>query len=203
MRFTPLILAAGESSRMGTPKALLDFDGLTCLDLVLRACRRPRCTAPLVVVGAAADRIRAALPAGTAVVDNPGFRHGQTSSLKTGLRSLPPDADGFLLFPVDFPLVRSETVDRILTTDGAIVIPLHAGRRGHPARFGAATVAEFLALGDDEPAHRVVRRDPDRVVEVPVDDEAVVMRMNTPAEYRDCLRIHRLRTGTAAPPRPP
>jgi hypothetical protein len=64
-------------------------------------------------------------------------------------------------------------------------------------------VAEFLALADDEPAHRVVRRDPDRVVEVPVDDEAVVMRMNTPAEYRDCLRIHRLRTGTAAPSRPP
>lgn len=191
MKTTPLILAAGESSRMGTPKALLDFDGTSCLELILRSCARSKAASPLVVLGFAAAEVRSILPAGIRSVENPDFLLGQTSSLQLGLRRLPADSGNFLLFPIDFPLVRRETIDILLATPGEIVIPTHGGKRGHPARFGGSLVAEFLRLRPDEPAHQVVRRDPSRVVEIPVEDSEVVQRMNRPEEYRACLERFR------------
>lgn len=199
MKTVPVILAAGESIRMGAPKALLDFDGRSGLELILETCGRTRAAEPIVVLGAAADRIRPVVPAGVTVTVNSGYRTGRTSSLKTGLRILPPDADAFLLFPVDLPLVRPDTVDRILAAPGVIAVPVHGGRRGHPARFDRDLVAEFLALADDEPAYRVVRSDPDRVVEIDVDDPAVVRKMNTPEEYLDGLRFFRAGYRTSGP----
>ncbi len=191
MKTTPLILAAGESNRMGTPKALLDFDGVSCLELILRTCARSTAGSPLVVVGFAAEKIRSILPAGIRSVENPEFLLGQTSSLQVGLQNLPADSDNFLLFPIDFPLVRRETIDVLVSIPGEIVIPTHAGKRGHPARFRCSVVAEFLRLRPDEPAHQVVRSDPSRVVEIPVEDSEVVRRMNRPEEYRACLERFR------------
>ena len=187
----PLILAAGESRRLGSPKALLDFDGRPCLVRIIELCRRAGTAGPIVVLGHAAAEIGAVVPAGIETVIHPDYRRGQTSSLRAGLRRLPAAATGFLLYPVDHPLVRPETLKRLLATEGPIVVPVHDGRRGHPARFDRALVAEFLALGNDDPAHRVVRLDPDRVIEIPVDDPGVTLPMNTPAEYRACLERYR------------
>jgi molybdenum cofactor cytidylyltransferase len=191
MIITPVILAAGESSRMGIPKALLDFDGVSALDLILRTCRQSGAAAPIVILGASADRIRSTLPSGITTKTNADFRNGQTSSLKAGLRILPPEADGFLLFPVDLPLVRPATVERIGAAAGPIVVPVHAGRRGHPARFERTLVTEFLALADHQPAHQILRSDPGRVTEIDVEDPAVIRKMNTPEEYQDGLRAFR------------
>ncbi len=195
MKVTPLILAAGESRRMGRPKALLDFDGTSCLEMVLEICRRSRALPPLVVLGFSADKVRPVLPAGTQVVVNADYARGQISSLKAGLEAVPADSDGFLLFPVDFPLVAPETVNALIDSEGMIAIPTYGESRGHPARFHGSLVKEFLALTDDQPAHVVVRKDPSRVVELAVEDPAVVMKMNTPEEYEFCLAAYRRMTG--------
>lgn len=186
-RITPIILAAGESSRMGSAKALLEFGGQSSLQQILNCCERSGAADPIVVLGHRAEDIAAAVPGGVQVVVNQAYRRGQTSTLKTGLKALPPRADGFLLFPVDVPLVQVGTIDLLLQNDMAIVVPTHGGKRGHPALCRRPIVDEFLALGDDDPAHLVIRKDPGRVAEIAVDDPAVVMRLNLPEDYQHWL----------------
>lgn len=209
MIVTPIILAAGESRRMGTPKALLDFDGVTTLAMVLDTCLRSDAAMPILVLGHRESDVMAGIPAGVSVqiAVNAHYRMGQTSSLKAGLRALPRETDAFILFPVDVPLVRVSTVDALILAGAAagatgpagaakaserpIVVPTFRGRRGHPAFFHRTLVNEFLALGDDEPAHTVLHRDPVRVYEVPVEDEAIVMGLNTPEDYQAALTTYR------------
>jgi molybdenum cofactor cytidylyltransferase len=207
---TPIILAAGESRRMGSPKALLDFDGVTSLAMVLDTCLRSDAAMPVLVVGQKESEVMAGIPAGFTlrVAVNARYQLGQTSSLKAGIRALPAEADAFLLYPVDVPLIRVSTVDALILAGAAaegavapagapvtsrrpIVIPTFRGRRGHPALFHRSLVSEFLALGDDEPAHTVVRKNAARVFEVPVEDESILTALNTPEEYRAALAAYR------------
>lgn len=197
MSLTPIILAAGESKRMGRPKALLDFDGRTAIELILAACQSSTPSHPLVVLGYAAEEIRKALPAGIRSVVNPNYRRGQTSSLKRGLEALPERCSGFLIYPVDCPLVQAKTLDRLLSASFPICVPTFEGRRGHPAVIDRLLLDEFLALGDDEPAHVVLKREPKRVREVAVNDPGVVMKLNTPGDYETALRYFRSLRGAA------
>ncbi len=91
--YTPIILAAGASSRMGRPKALLDFDGISGLELVLNACRRQHVGHPIIVLGCAEREIRQLIPPDATIASNPDFMRGQTSSLRLGLSLLPKERD--------------------------------------------------------------------------------------------------------------
>jgi len=172
---------------MGSAKALLEFGGQSSLKHILNCCERSGTADPIIVLGHQADDIAAAVPDGVQVVVNQDYRRGQTSTLKTGLMVLPSHVDGFLLFPVDVPLVQAGTIDLLLQNEMPIVIPTHGAKRGHPALCRRGIVDEFLALGDDEPAHLVIRKDPGRVAEIAVDDPAVVMRLNFPEDYQRWL----------------
>jgi CTP:molybdopterin cytidylyltransferase MocA len=186
----PLILAAGESTRMGRPKPLLDFGGRTCLDLVLAACREGGAGKPIVVLGHEQAQIRARVNLGGAtVVVNVDYQQGRTTSLKAGLRVLPTDAEAFLLYPVDCPLITGGIVRSVMdgwrASKRSIVIPSHAMRRGHPVLFASALKEEFLALGDDESARTVVNADAARISYVDAPEECLV-DMDTPEEYERC-----------------
>lgn len=216
-RTVPIVLAAGASSRMGSPKALLDFDGATAIERLLDACRRAGCVEAIVVLGADADRIVERLSYrqgerndghtadGVRIVMNPVWRSGRTSSLKAGLRALDDGTEAFLIAPVDCPLVDPGTIERMLdvarraggatAAPGWIVIPSHGGRRGHPVLCAAALAREFLALGDDEPLKIVTHADPDRVRTVEVDDLAVLDNLDTPEEHERVLERWRSRLG--------
>ena len=164
---TPVLLAAGASTRMGRPKALLDFDGETALERLLDAFAG--LARPVVVTG------KSSLPTGRArVVPNPEPERGQTSSLKAGLRSVPPDAAGFLFHPVDFPLLSRSDVDRLVAAfldpryaAKSIFIPSFGLRRGHPVLCRREMAREFLALPDGVPARVAVNRRPERILHLP------------------------------------
>lgn len=185
-----VILAAGASSRMGRPKALLPFGELTALELIVRSCVRAGAAGAVVVGGCEPGPVReAADRAGARFILNSSWERGQTSSLLAGLAALPAEADGFLLCPVDCPLALPATIARLLAAPAAaaVAVPLHGGRRGHPALFRRATFAEFLALGEDDPAFTVVRRDPSRVLEIEVEDAGTTLPLDTPEDYRTAL----------------
>jgi molybdenum cofactor cytidylyltransferase len=187
-RVVAVVLASGASSRMGTPKALLDFDGTSCLELVLRACG-PR---PVVLVTAPeADAIRARAGAVTHSV-NPHPERGMLSSLQAGLAALPSWADAFLLFPVDYPLVPAAEVDRLCAARGLIVAPSHQRRRGHPVLLDRRLVPELLAATDS--ARSVIDAHQHEIVYIETGDERVLMDMDTPDDYRKCLTRHRADT---------
>ncbi|MGH9593849.1 MAG: nucleotidyltransferase family protein, partial [Bryobacteraceae bacterium] len=97
-----IILAAGASSRMGTPKALLDYRGETFVGRLMRVLGAV-CDPVMVVLGYHAAEIGARVPANVRVVLNPDPDRGQLSSLQTALAALPVEADGFAFVPVDSP----------------------------------------------------------------------------------------------------
>ncbi len=135
-----IVLAAGDSSRMGRPKALLDWHGKPMIEHVLATALSGGCTRSLVVLGRDAEGILAGADLGGAqVVVNPDPSQGQVSSIKLGMQHQDFSTDCCVVWPVDCPLVQAgdvraliESYGRMRTSLMRIFIPVHAGRRGHP-----------------------------------------------------------------------
>lgn len=187
------ILAAGESSRMGHPKALLPFPAAredkspgnpqTFLEHLIEVPRHPRIGALRVVLGAAAEEIRKRVPLDeSSVVVNAEWRKGQLTSLQAAIRSLPPETEGLLVCLVDHPLISTQVVATLVAAfDGAksrIVIPTYRGRRGHPVIFPSALFGELLRAPLDVGARAVVRAHAADIVEAPTKEEGVVLNLN-------------------------
>jgi CTP:molybdopterin cytidylyltransferase MocA len=184
-----VVLAAGGSTRMGRPKALLPLPGgPSALARIVAACREGGCAPVLAVVGAESEAVgAAAAAAGAAVVENGAWARGRSTSVKAALPHLPAGAPGLLLFPVDHPLVGAPVVRALLAAFAAdpgaeAVVPVHGGRRGHPVVLAARLFPEIAALGDDEPLRNVVRRTGRRVVEVPVESDSVLRNLDRPED---------------------
>jgi len=180
-----LILAAGESRRMGSPKPLLLYRDETFLDTLI-GLFTARCSPVVVVLGAAADEIRAGARRPAQFVVNPRYRSGQTSSLQCGLRALPAEAGGVLFTLVDHPAVRPETLAALAGAAGAplLRVPRYQGRRGHPIWFSRALVPEFLALPETAAARDVVRAHAADTELVDVDDPGILADIDDPEAYR-------------------
>lgn len=184
------ILAAGESRRMGQPKALLPYRGATFLEHLLEVSRHPRIALQKVVLGAGAAAIRAQLRLSEdQVFVNKDWQRGQLSSIQAAIRSLPPGGtEGLLICPVDHPLVSKHLIDGLIrafdTSGKAIVLPVYNGRRGHPVIFGAKLYDEVLAASDSVGARQVVRAHPEEIVEVTTEEEGVVLNLNDPETMR-------------------
>jgi molybdenum cofactor cytidylyltransferase len=187
------ILAAGESRRMGRPKALVPLDGLTFVEHLLAATRQPRVEIVRVILGSNAEEIRAELDLDSSqVVVNENWQQGQLSSIQAAIRSLPPDSTGgLLLCPVDHPLITARLVSQLIAEFDAgkklIVLPTHLGRRGHPVIFHYTLYEELLAASPDVGARQVVWAHPDEIVEVPTDQAGVILNLNDPVTLKNAL----------------
>jgi CTP:molybdopterin cytidylyltransferase MocA len=178
-----IVLAAGRGRRLGRPKGGVLLEGRTALQRCVDALRQGGFGEVRAVVDA---RHHIPPAVGAVMLENPDAERGQTSSLKRALAAGLGDAAGFCVHTVDRPLVRADDVAALVAAFGtrppgtSIVVPSVGGRRGHPALFATALAAEFTALEDDEPAHRVLRRDPGRVLHLPLDDPWLVRDVDTP-----------------------
>ena len=193
---TAFILAGGQSRRMGQPKALLDFDGRTCLELVLEALRGY--LAPIVVLGPNHDDIRKRVNfRGVKSIINHDVDRGQSHSLRVALMLPSAGTEAFLFMPVDYPLITASDVGRLVDaylagdSSKTIFIPSHHMRRGHPVLFRKSLVEELLqpnAMPRD-----VINRDPGRIAYVDFPEAYVLMDMDTPEDYVRCLAAYRAR----------
>jgi CTP:molybdopterin cytidylyltransferase MocA len=172
-RIVPIILAAGAAPRLGFPQALARFGGRTAIEIAVRNCAE--IGAPIVVLGWFAWRVRAAVPRGARVVVHSGWRAGQLSSLRAGLRRVPRGA-AFMLYPVDYPLLMPKVIRRLAAgfqrkrTHQTIVVPVFRGRAGHPVIFSSTLRSELARASN---AREVVLKDPRRVKLVPVATSAI------------------------------
>ena len=187
------ILAAGESRRMGQPKALLPYRGATFVHHLMEITRDPRIGVQVVVLGAGAEEIRARLSLpGEQILVNTEWRRGQLSSIQAAIRGLPPNAtEGIVVIPVDHPLISVHLIDELIQaftgSRKAIVMPVHAGRRGHPVIFRASLYDELLAASDAVGARQVVRAHPADVEEVATEEEGVLLNLNDPETLQRAL----------------
>jgi molybdenum cofactor cytidylyltransferase len=191
---TGLILAAGESSRMGSDKALLAYGGRTFLETVILSLRSAGIEKIAVVLGHHAEEIQRAVNlAGVEVIFNRDYRRGQTSSLRAGLAALAEQSpEAVILCLVDHPAVPAEVIrklrDRFEQSGPPIVVPTCQGQRGHPVVINRALFPEFLALGPDEAANTVVRKYHDATQFVEVEDRGILLDVDNPDTYRSLER---------------
>jgi molybdenum cofactor cytidylyltransferase len=186
-RLEGIILAAGESRRMGYPKPLLKIAGQTFIERIAESMLAvvPRL---VIVLGAHSDRVRDAIPrdARIAIVENPNYSRGQLSSLKVGLSAIQPDSKGALVHLGDHPIVRVETfraiVDSYNQLDKPIVIARHEGSRGHPVIFDRAIFDELQSAPEEEGARHVVNMDASRVAYVDLNDPGINLDLDTPSD---------------------
>jgi len=183
-----IVLAAGRSERMGSPKPLLLCGRTNFLGAILDTLAASRVDDVRVILGHAEDEIRRAMGLPDELFRlNPDHGTGMLSSVQCGVRSLPRETRGFLIWPVDHPLVKVETVDLLLEEqsrgDPAVVLPVHRGRRGHPVLFAAALAIELMEAPASEGARAVVRAHDDDRLEMPVDDPGVIADIDTPEAY--------------------
>jgi molybdenum cofactor cytidylyltransferase len=183
-----IVLAAGISSRMGSPKMLLELGGRTCLARVLAALRDGGVDRAVVVVRPhAADALREIEAAGFgAAVENPRADSGQLSSLIAGLDAVDgPGVDAALVTLVDVPMIAASSVrallDRAASSPAPILRAAHRGRHGHPVLF-KRVVFEALRRADPSVGAKAVTRRC-AVEDVEVDDPFVVEDIDTPADY--------------------
>ncbi len=183
-----VVLAAGESKRMGRPKQVLPYGRSTILETVLDHVLASPVDGTLVVLGAAADKVApllAKLPVETIV--NPDFRSGMLSSVQRGIRALPASARAALIFLGDQPAVGPETSGRVLAayrvSGRGIVLPVHAGRSGHPLLIDLKYRAEIDGLSAGIGLRELLVRHPDDIFRVEIDDPGVLLDIDTPEDY--------------------
>jgi molybdenum cofactor cytidylyltransferase len=187
-----IILAAGASSRMGSPKALLDYRGETFLDRLIRIFSDV-CDPVIVVLGYHATAIQTAIRPSVAraqFVINPDPDRGQLSSLQAALAIVPPDVDGFFFNPVDCPSAEPATLSLLTETianrDPAtlLVVPQFQGDHGHPVFAAQPLIAEFLALPPTAQARQVVHAHKSQTQYVDVEDPGILADIDDLEAYR-------------------
>lgn len=196
MSLAGVVLAAGRSSRMGSPKALLDFLGLPFAVRILQALEVLEVKTRVVVLGPDAPRIQPALADHDfLLVENPEPDTGPIASLRGALRALQPlQPDAVLVWPVDLPHVRVSTVERVIEahrrSKAAVVLPTFAERKGHPVIWTSGLFGELMEspAANREGARAVLHNHETDVLGVPVDDPAVVDQVNTPEDYERLVR---------------
>lgn len=192
MTIPGIVLAAGKSSRMGRPKALLPIGSSsdTFFDRITRTLLDAGIEDVIVVVGADAEAIRAgARPrSGVRIVDNPDYEQGQLTSLVAGLRSIDvARASAALVTLIDVPLVSAATVRTLIAAQrehGAPVVrPVSNGRHGHPVIFGRQLFGELQRADPAQGAKPIVRAHAGDMIEVPIDDEGAFTDIDTREDY--------------------
>jgi molybdenum cofactor cytidylyltransferase len=190
-----VILSAGESSRMGRPKALLPIDGQTFIEKIVGALKQTSVGKIIVVLGHNGDEMRRSiqhLP--VEILINPDYRLGQLSSLQTAIRHLQGETncDGIVVHLVDHPYINPQLLQlmlhRFVDEKRAIVVPRHQGKRGHPVIFARELFSELLAAPMDQGAKAVVNAHRDETLEIDTEEVGITLDIDTPELYRQHVK---------------
>jgi molybdenum cofactor cytidylyltransferase len=192
-RVAALVLAAGLSSRMGSNKLLATVDGKPLVRHAVEAAMSSASAPVIVVTGNGSEAVRAAIaPLMPAFVENPDYSKGLSTSLKSGLRSVPENADAAMIVLGDMPAVSSALLDKLIAAfdpaeDRAICVATRHGKRGNPVLFARRFFPEILGIEGDVGARHLIAQYPKLVCEVEAADDSPLTDIDTPealAEYR-------------------
>ena len=188
-----ILLSAGFSSRFGSPKALANLNGQTVMEHLLHSLVSSDLGEIIIVLGAEAERIKPYIlkHKKVKVVYNKHYNFGQTSSFQAGLRCISKDAKGVMLLPVDFPVIKTETINILIKEFylelSKIIIPQYQSRKGHPPIFPTWLKDDFLSLKFEEGLNAIQRRYEEKIKLVKISDSSVIQTFNTVQELKDLI----------------
>jgi len=189
---TGILLMAGLASRLGFPKALLPYGRKVLVEQVLEQTLASRLDRVILVLGCQAPRILSALRSVARtprleIVVNRQYDRGLSSSLRAGLRVLDPSTQGVMFILGDQPLLRTDTINRLIQAFRRnhlpIVVPLYGGRPGNPVIFGRALLPELQRLRGDTGGREIIRKNPDRVLTIPIRPQYIGWDVDTWEDY--------------------
>jgi molybdenum cofactor cytidylyltransferase len=182
-----IILAAGESRRMGRPKALLPFRGGTFISVLAETLGH--CCGPVFAVfGFDAERLIQQAPPSVVAVNNPDFERGMLTSLQAGLRAIGELPERVLFTLVDHPAVEADTVLTLLhDPNAALVMPRYAGKRGHPVIMRREIAREIMVEPPTSRLNQVLDRHATGIRYIDVDDAGVRDDVDDPQLYQNLL----------------
>lgn len=197
-RIAAAILAAGTSSRLGTPKQLLDLGGQPVLAHTLAAVRQSSVDIILVILGYQREQIEQRVDlSGTTVLDNQDYASGQSSSVRCAVEKVPNDVDALVFILGDQPLVEPKVIDALVKAHREnhvkIAQPVYAEGRGNPILIGRELFPELDRLRGDQGARPLLHEHRDIVVTVDVSDYHRPSDVDTPDDYKALKREFSMR----------
>jgi CTP:molybdopterin cytidylyltransferase MocA len=188
-----ILLAGGESRRMGSPKPLLDWGGVTLVEYQLRQLRVAGADNVVAILGHEADAVRPLVhKAGASAILNELYREGRASSVRVGAAALGDDIEAVIILNVDQPR-PAEVTRRLLAEHRArralVTVPVHGGKRGHPVILDGSLLREMREVREGSQGLRAVIERHNRLVnEVELHSPVVLMDLNEPGDYEAARR---------------
>lgn len=192
MFISAVLLAAGESSRMGDLKQLLPCGRSTFVERAVDTLLGSAVAEVIVVVGHRAPAVVEKIGSRPVrVAENTDYGQGMSTSIIVGLKLVSSEAGAVLLALSDQPLLDSRTVDSLisgfLSGGKGIAVPTYQGARGHPVIFAKKYLAELMALKGDIGGREIISAHPEDVLEVAVTSRGVIVDIDTRDDYSACL----------------
>ena len=190
-----IVLAAGESKRMGALKQILPFGKSTVIETIITSLLKSSVDRVMVVAGYKASDVREVLKESEVEIRvNENYKKGMLSSIKCGVSAFPQDAEAFLICLCDQPGIRPENIDVLIDSyrksGKGIIIPTYKGKRGHPVIFDRKYIDEILGLNEEDGELReVVWKNSKDILEVEIKNSAVVEDMDYMEDYKELVRI--------------
>ena len=189
-----VILAAGESRRMGEPKMLMPFGDSTILATVITNAMNSAIDHVHVVLGAGAEGVGKSIDGQNVVqVINSDFRSGMLSSVQAGLRSLPNATTAVMILLGDQPMISSSIMDRLAErykrSEKTIFIASANGKKGHPVIFAAKYIPEILSYGPDDSLRKLYKNHPNEVEEMETANPEILRDIDTRGDYENEILI--------------
>lgn len=183
-----IILAGGESRRMGTPKMLLPFKNSTMLEKVIEIIKNSGIKHITVVLGAEMEKISEILKSSEVRTSyNERYKEGMLSSVICGLQSVPADAEAVLVFQGDEPLISPSSVIQVVegfrSSQRGLVIPVYRKKRGHPLLIAPKYIQEVHLIDPERGLRALAEKHADDVLEVDTDDPGILKDFDTFEEY--------------------
>lgn len=186
-----ILLSGGVSSRFGSPKALVDWNGCSLISSLQERLILTQIDEIIIVLGAHVDQIKPHVLNHNKIkiVYNKNYNLGQTSSLKVGLQKVSKVTDGVGFLPVDFPLIEFQTINDLvsefLRKRPLILLPSFHGQAGHPPFLDMSLCGKIFELPDDIGLNTFLKEHQSGVHYVDVADSGVVSSFNTPSELKE------------------
>jgi molybdenum cofactor cytidylyltransferase len=182
-----VLLTAGLSERFGSPKALASLHNAIIIEHLQKTLLQTSCAEIIIVLGAYAQEIKAHLfnHKRINIVYNKDYKLGQTSSMQTGLRKASSNTHGYMLLPVDCPLIEVSTIEQIIDhfhhTQPHILIPTYQNKKGHPPIFHKNIRTDILNVPPSQGLNSLFTSFPPKTIEIK--DPGIIRSFNTPQEF--------------------